>query len=95
VRRASRRDAAEPNIVSALEAAGFQVWRLVQPCDLLCWRADKGWRMLECKTPTKTGKQRKRGDQMDQAQFLALTGTPVVKTSTEALAALGAIIWPL
>jgi hypothetical protein len=91
VRRASRRDAAEAPIVVALTRSGFLVWRLLQPFDLLCWREDKGWRMLEVKTPTKSGKQRKRGDQMDQAQFLALTGTPIVKTSTEALAALGAI----
>lgn len=90
MRRAYRRDEAEPAIVVALGQSGFLVWRLLQPCDLLVWRADKGWRLLEVKTPTKSGKQRTRHDQIDQGEFLELTGTPIVKTPMEALRALGA-----
>jgi hypothetical protein len=86
-----KRDLAQPEIIAAIEAAGFQVWRIGLPVDLLVWRADKGVRLLEVKTPTKSGKRRARSDQQAQDVFIALTGTPVVKTSEEALRALGAI----
>jgi hypothetical protein len=90
-RRSVRRDRTEAPIVRALEAAGFMVWLMIKPCDLLVWRADKGWRVLECKTPDENGRVYERADQMDQRAFLALTQTPVVKTPEEALQALGAI----
>jgi len=91
-RRFVRRDIAEAPIVQALEAAGFMVWRLIKPCDLLVWRADKGWRALEVKTPvTASGNPAKRKDQQKQKDFLELTGTPIVKSAIEALLALGAV----
>ena len=87
----ARRDLSQPGIIQAIEAAGFQVWIIGWPVDLLVWRADKGVKLLEVKTPTRSGKRRARSDQQAQDAFIALTGTPVVKTSEEALRALGAI----
>jgi hypothetical protein len=89
-RYAMKRDVSEPQIVAALEKAGFRVWREL-PVDLLTWRPDKGFQTLEAKTPTKTGKRRKRKDQEAQDAFIALTGTPVAMTPEAALKALGAV----
>jgi len=89
-RLAARRDIAEPEIVQALLRAGFAVWREL-PVDLLVWRPDKGFHLLEIKTPTKTGKRRKRKDQQAQDDFIALTSTSVVLTAEDALQALGAL----
>jgi hypothetical protein len=86
-----RKDTSEPDIREALEKAGFTVFDYL-PCDLLCFRPDVGIKTLECKTPTKTGKQRKRKDQKKQDEFLKLTKTPVVLTPE---AAIRAIEWPL
>jgi hypothetical protein len=85
-----RKDASEGEIADALERAGFLVWDKL-PVDLLTWRADLGFQLLECKTPTKTGKRRKRKDQADQAEFLTLTKTPVALTPEAALLLLGAL----
>lgn len=87
---ARKRDTSEPDIVEALEKAGFRVWREL-PVDLLVYRPDTGIRLLENKTPTKTGKRRKRKDQQAQDDFVKLTGTPVVLTPEAALEALGAV----
>ncbi len=89
-RYARKRDTSEPKIIEALEAAGYHVWTRL-PVDLLVWRPDTGFRCLENKTPTRTGKRRKRKDQQEQDDFLALTGCPVALTPEEALRALGAI----
>lgn len=85
-----KRDIAEPEIVAALLRAGFAVWREL-PVDLLVWRPDKGFHLLEIKTPTKTGKRRKRKDQKIQDGFVALTSTSVVLTAEDALRALDAM----
>ena len=84
-----KRDDSEKDIVAALEKAGFRVWRDL-PVDLLTWRPDKGFQLLENKTPTSTGKRRKRRDQEAQEAFVKLTGTPIALTPEEALKALGA-----
>lgn len=86
---ARKRDDSEKDIVEALEKAGFRVWREL-PVDLLVYRPDIGIRLLENKTPTKTGKRRKRKDQKAQEEFIRLTGTPVVLTPEAALRVLGA-----
>lgn len=51
MRHAARRDVNEQAIVDALEAIGVQVLRVSQPGvpDLLTWRADKGFQLLEVK----------------------------------------------
>jgi len=89
-RYARERDISEPDIVKALRKAGFHVWREL-PVDLIVFRPDIGIRLLENKTPTKTGKRRKRKDQEAQDEFIRLTGTPVALTPEEALKALGVI----
>ena len=82
-RFAKRRDAAERDIVAALEQVGVRVYRLDQPADLLCWYRNN-WHVLEVKS-------RKRNDQPKQDEFRVLTGTPVVATVQEALKAVGAM----
>jgi Holliday junction resolvase len=47
-RYAKKRDKSEPEIVEALQAAGFKVWREL-PVDLLAYRAGRFY-VLECKT---------------------------------------------
>jgi hypothetical protein len=89
---ARRKDASQAAIVEAIRKAGWLCFVLHEPCDLLCWKAGKGWRTLECKTPQKNGKQRKRKDQPTQEEFLRLTGTRVVLDPFEALLALGEVV---
>lgn len=48
-RRAAKRDASEPEIVTALEQCGFSVFRLNEPCDLLVGFRGKNY-LVECKT---------------------------------------------
>lgn len=91
-RYAKKRDLAERPIIDALEAAGWFVWQLDRPCDLLCYHTAKGFRALEVKTGR--GKSlRVIHDKRQKAQtdFLILTGTPVVRTPEEALRAVGVI----
>jgi hypothetical protein len=88
--RYGKRDTSEPAIKQALERAGFTVWDHL-PVDLLVFRPDVGIKLLENKTPTKTGKRRKRKDQQQQDEFIRLTGTPVALTAEEALRALGVL----
>jgi hypothetical protein len=91
-RFAKKRDAVEPFIVNALEEAGWLVWRLDRPCDLLCFKAAKGFRPLEVKTGRgKSLRVIKDKRQKEQTDFLILTGTPIVRTPEEALRALGEI----
>lgn len=73
MRRAAKRDQSEPEIVSALLAAGCKVWREL-PCDLLIFSRGRFY-CAEIKTPTKTGKRRARRDQEAQDRFIAETGT--------------------
>ena len=97
-RRAAKRDTAEATVIAALRKAGALVYTEL-PCDALVYvpgdrfagnpNAWPHWRTLEIKTPTKSGKRRKRKDQPAQDSFLSETGTPVVCTPEEALRALG------
>lgn len=89
-RYAKKRDAAEPRIVEALQAAGWLVEKLDRPVDLLCWKAGTV-RLLE----VKTGRGKKltvARDKRQQAQrdFLDITQTPIVRTPEEALKAVSA-----
>ena len=87
MRRAAKRDRSESAVVCAVEAAGWDVYRHL-PVDLLCI---KGGRiaLLECKTPTKTGKIPKRKDQQEQNEFCERHNIPRVGTAAQALEALG------
>jgi hypothetical protein len=92
---AKKRDASEPAIVEALEAAGCMVWKHL-PADLLVRvPSDKPgvFRVLECKTPQGKRNPSLRLDkrQTEQAEFVAQTGTPYVTSDVEALQALGLV----
>lgn len=88
-RWATRKDAVQKDIIAALEAAGCEVWVIEQPIDLLTLYRGR-WMPMECKTPQKNGKPRKRTDQADQTELLQRTAIPVVTTPIEALRAIGA-----
>jgi len=88
--RRHRADHSAGSIVEGLREVGYKVWIIGEPCDLLVrfWskKAQRFlWQPLECKTPTSTGKRRKRNDQLKQEEFLADTQTPVVLTLDAAL----------
>lgn len=95
-RYAKRRDKAEGPIIEALERAGFDVWVLDKPCDIMCRKpTDPPGRFwaLEIKTGRK-----KSGDHINashkpqrevQELFLSQSMTPVVCTPMEALTAVG------
>lgn len=90
-RYAKRVDESQRAIRDALRAAGWTVWVIGWPCDLLIWKAGRGFRTIECKSPYNAdGSQRKRKDQGDQVEFLQLTGTPIALTAEQALRLVGA-----
>ena len=88
MRRAAKRDKAEPDIVAALRAVGAYVAPISQPGlpDLFVLFRQR-WYALE----VKTGKGRPRSWQIAQQKFLQLTQTPIVRTPRDALIAIGAI----
>lgn len=96
-RYARKADTSQQPIVDTLREAGVQVWVIGWPVDLLVryWSNELRryvWQPLECKSPYgKEGKQRVRKDQLDQAEFIRETGTPIVLTGEQALRALGVI----
>jgi hypothetical protein len=92
-RYAARRDKSEPAIVKALEASGCFVYREL-PVDLLVRvpRDPPGVvRLLECKTPRRTGNWTKDARQLKQMEAMQLTGTHYVTTPEGALKAVGLI----
>lgn len=90
-RWATRKDAVQKDIIAALESVGCEVWVIEKPVDLLTnFRGQ--WMPLECKTPQKNGKARKRNDQAEQTETIERTRIPVVTTPLEALKAIGAFV---
>ena len=88
-RYAKKTDTSQPLIIEALRRAGWYVWIIGWPCDLLCWKSDKGFRCLEAKTLY--GKKNPKAviDKRQQGQiaFLETTCTPRVGTPEEAIEA--------
>ena len=86
-RWAARSDSSRSLIVEAIRKAGWRVWDIRWPVDVLCWRRDKGFRCLEIKTDKGKRKQRIVIDKRstDQNEFIELTGTPRVCTPEAAL----------
>jgi hypothetical protein len=91
-RYAKARDLSEPGIIQALKDVGAEVWQLDYPVDLLV-RFRERWYLLECKT-IHAGRRNELKDKRQAAQqnFIATTNTPIVRDSTEALRAIGAIV---
>lgn len=75
-----RRDEGEPQIVEALEKAGWHVWREL-PVDLLLYKPGIGFKALECKAPDKPLKPKKG----PQEAFIALTGVAIVNNGIDAI----------
>jgi hypothetical protein len=79
-RRARKVDKAQREVIDALERVGVQVWVIQEPCDLLT--LCRGiWLPLEVKTPGVYVDKR----QLRQQEFLKSTGTPIVKSATQAV----------
>jgi hypothetical protein len=78
----ARRDDTEPDIVDALQKAGWKVWREL-PVDLLLWHPVKGYRTLEAKSEGKPLVPKKG----PQEAFIALTGCPIVNNGEDAIKA--------
>jgi hypothetical protein len=83
----TRPDGTQAEIVEGLRKAGIIVYVIGQPCDLLTYYPPlRRWRTLECKPV----KKRNRNDQEAQEIFLEVTGTPIVRTAQQAIAAVTA-----
>ena len=93
MRRAARRDLAEPDIVDALIAVGAEVWRLTDIDLLVAFRGR--WQPLEVKTSAKEyrTKPATRARQQEHRDRAAKCGcaSPVVTSPEEALRAVGAM----
>jgi hypothetical protein len=89
-RYARKVDKTQAEIAEAVRKAGWLVWCIEEPCDLLCYHVDRDiWRTLECKTPNrKDGTYRQRADQAQQNIFCTITRTPRVTSAETALEAL-------
>lgn len=87
-------DTSQPDIVKALKDAGWHVWIIGRPVDLLCWKRGRGFRCLEAKTAR--GKKNPKAvidkRQKEQIEFINTTGTPRVTNAQEALLAVGEVI---
>jgi hypothetical protein len=91
MRRAAKRDLAEPPIIDALERVGAHVYPLDYPVDLLV-RFRERWHLLEIKSKRdKSGVARIDPRQIAQRNFIESTQTPIVTTPLEALRAIGAV----
>jgi hypothetical protein len=86
-----RADESQSPIIEALEKAGWHVWIIGRPVDLLVWKAGKGFHCLEAKTAR--GKKNPKPvidkRQKEQIEFIETTGTPRVTSAVEALQAVG------
>lgn len=91
MRYARKVDTTQSAIVETLRMAGWMVWIIEEPCDLLLFHpATQTWRTLECKSPkNKKGDPKLDKRQVKQNEFIELTGTPRVTSSKEALVAIG------
>lgn len=89
-RWSTRKDISQRQIVEALEAVGCEVWIIERPCDLLTKFRGR-WLPIECKTPQRNGRARRRNDQAEQTELIERTRIPVVTTPVEALRAIGAM----
>lgn len=90
-RWATRKDSTQRDIIAALEAVNCEVWVIERPCDLLTLFRGR-WLPMECKTPNRNGKVRKRNDQAEQTELITRTQIPVITTPMEALRAIGAVV---
>lgn len=90
-----KRDSAEPDIITALERIGVEVWPQDRPCDLLCkrpWWPPGLFAAMEVKT-IHQGRKKPLKDKRQKAQqtFLETTKTPIVTTPIQAIKAIQAI----
>lgn len=89
-RRAAKRDACEPEIVEALQKAGWEVHRDL-PIDLLCLKREGRLiriRLLECKVKGK----KPRKDQAEQNAFCERWNIPKPVDAFTALLAVGEVV---
>lgn len=87
---AAKADSTQQEIMQTLRKAGWEVYLIRKPVDLLCIKGSRK-ELLEAKTLTgkrnPTAKWRK--DQAEQNEFCIRTNTPRVTSGLEALRVLG------
>ena len=87
-RWSKRVDTVQPAIVKELRQLGIEVIVISKPVDLLCrlyqWVQNR-WALIELKTPTKSGKIRKRKDQFTQDEFKLNHNVPSFTTTEQVL----------
>lgn len=92
-RHAKRVDTSQKAIVEALRRAGWLVWTIERPVDLLVYKPSRGFLCLECKTAR--GKREPKAvidkRQKEQIEFIEATGTQRVCDPFEALLAVGEV----
>jgi hypothetical protein len=84
MRRAAKRDTAEPLVVDAFRVAGCSVERIDRPCDLLVGFAGIT-HLIEVKTGTKGYGKNLNGNQADFARQWRGSPVEIVRTADEAL----------
>jgi hypothetical protein len=82
---AARKDTVQQEIVKGLRKCGYRVIILGRPVDIGVWRPPNFYLLMEIKSPTSTGKRRKRKDQPEQDRFIEENHIPVVTSLEEAL----------
>ncbi len=86
MRRAAKRDLAEPSIIAALRKAGCKVAQLQRPVDLAVLNPVKRIFLLEVKT---LGQSDHTKERIEQRKFIDGWDIPIVRTAQEALHAVG------
>ena len=82
--RKAKRDASEPEIVSALQQCGFSVERMDKPVDLLVGFRGRTW-LVECKSGTKGYGKALNSNQADFAARWRGTAVVVLHSRDEAI----------
>lgn len=87
-RYARKTDTVQPGIVDELREAGVQVEVVGKPVDLLCRLATypaNYWRLVEVKTPSKSGKPKLDKRQIEQTKFCLDNNVPRLTTTEQIL----------
>ena len=85
-RFAKRRDANERELIAIFQAAGFLVWQIDRPADLLLYRAGR-WAVIETKDGAKVPSRRQlTPSQRADHALLPAGAIPIIESVDDALA---------
>ena len=90
-RYAKRRDANERELIAIFQAAGFLVWQIDRPAELLLYRAGR-WAVVEIKDGTRIPSERKlTASQRADHALLPAGSIPIIESVDDALALVEAL----